>query len=110
MLKSVRYLVTGCKKHVGNHYREVLGGDELFYYFRTCVCRVNHERKLCFISDGGHKTSSTKRTINSYIEYFQSKDYKIFDLRGSNYNKHIYLDNSFDFGQYIYYLNKEGKL
>lgn len=81
MLKSVEKLIRGnVGKKIGNHSKVALEGNIVGYkYHDTVICKVIPIDKKIIIDDGGWKTSSTTRAINSYLENF--KDFEVVDLR-----------------------------
>ncbi len=82
ILSSVKKLIEQdrCLK-LGNHSCKANGTMRYFYYFNTAICSVNHNAKSFIVNDDGYKTSSTKRAINSYIEYFKILGYDMIDQR-----------------------------
>lgn len=63
--------------HIGNYRVENHGNTREFIYFRTAICVVNDEKKICYFDNGGYNTSSTNRNIGDYRYYFLScKGYK----------------------------------
>jgi hypothetical protein len=82
MLKSIEHLLKKEAIKQGNHSRkDIRGNIQEFIYFDTIVCMVYHEKKTCYIHDGGWNTSSTRRVINDYIRYFENLEYTIVDCR-----------------------------
>ena len=70
MLKAVKQLVNHERRTVGNHYRECYGDKEFFYYHWTAICVVNYGTREFYVDNGGFRTSSTTRAINSYKQAF----------------------------------------
>lgn len=81
MLSSVRQLVSGEKRTMGNHRREVSGDIESFIYHWTSICTVNHKKGIFVIDNGGWNTQSTNRAINDYRYYFLDKGYTEVDMK-----------------------------
>lgn len=78
MLKSVQYLVNDARSGVsksryGNHSFERTGGLWYFRYHGSPVCVVDPiERTVRYDYCGYEGSTSTKRTVNSYYEAFNS--------------------------------------
>ena len=75
MLKSVENLIVAAERGVkaktlGNHSMEQDEKEIRYYYYWTAVCTVNKYTGKATYNDGGYKTSSTTRTINSYKEEY----------------------------------------
>ena len=81
MLKSVEKLIRGnVGMKVGNHSKVAIDNHIVGYkYHNTIICKVIPTDRKIIIDDGGWKTSSTTRAINSYLENF--KDFEVVDLR-----------------------------
>ena len=55
-------------KKLGNHRVEVQSnGEYWYYYYETPIAKVDYSKQVITIDNGGYKTSSTTRVINSYI-------------------------------------------
>lgn len=88
-MKCIDTLISSKKnKRVGNHSLEITDdGTELYYYYWTVICEVNHTKGQIIINDGGYGTSSTTRAINDYLRsnYIQSlinaREYQLIDNR-----------------------------
>ena len=80
MLKSVEKLIRGnVGMKIGNHSKVAIDNVVGYKYHDTVICKVIPWDKKIIIDDGGWKTSSTTRAINSYLENF--KDFEVVDLR-----------------------------
>ena len=80
MLKSVEQLCEIERTSVGNHRVEVSNHPEGFTinkysYHGTVICTVNENTKVFMTTDGGWKTSSTKRAISSYRDWHNDHQY-----------------------------------
>ena len=82
-MKTVQKLVNGECKKLGSHRKEVtdFGQVHKYYYYATCICEVNHATREIIIDNGGYKTTSTTRAINSYLNELSYLNYDIVDLR-----------------------------
>jgi len=84
-MKTIKKLINGECNKLGNHKREITEDNRiLYYYHQTVICEVNHNTKNVIITDGGWKTSSTTRAINSYIRetaYLIEKGYTLQNYR-----------------------------
>lgn len=56
-------------KKLGNHRVEVQSNGEYwyYYYYTTPIAKVDYSKQVITVDNGGYKTSSTTRAINSYI-------------------------------------------
>lgn len=87
-MKVVERLTEATKPmKIGNHSKVFEGGKENFYYHWTVIISIDSLERTITVDDGGFKTSSTTRAINSYLRsaYIVGKvenlGYKIIDKR-----------------------------
>lgn len=82
MLVSIRKLLYGDAKKVGNHKLEVVNdGNRIikkFIYFQTAICTAIPCEKRYRINNGGWNTKSTNRVINDYVRHFEALGYTRF--------------------------------
>lgn len=73
MLKAQEKLINSTSNMtLGNHsvkHRDVDISE--YYYYATCVCKVDRANRIVHFDNGGYSaSSSTTRTINGYKKYF----------------------------------------
>ena len=67
-------------KKLGSHRVEVQPNGEYWYcYYATPIAKVDYARKIITVDNGGYKTSSTTRAINSYIR--EHDGFELIDKR-----------------------------
>lgn len=81
MMKAIEKLVNREANKVGNHRVEHQEGKDLYFYYWTNICIVDHYNRTATVDNGGYATSSTSRAINDYVRHFGRLNYNIVDKR-----------------------------
>lgn len=84
-MKTVEKLLASYKNmKLGNHRLEIqLDGTEWYYYHATPIVKVNWDRRIVTVDDGGWGTVSTTRSINAYLRQIGERmNYDLIDMRG----------------------------
>ncbi len=77
MLKGTRNLVWGRSLKEGNDSVRNIDYYREFYYYKTCLCRVNDmDREFSINYKVADKGKSTARRINDYKFYFIAQGYR----------------------------------
>ena len=87
MLKACMKLLNSPKDmKIGNHSAVKTDRFEKYFYYDTCIYKILFDTKEIIIDDGGYKTYSTTRAINSYKnslkhQWKTESGYKVIDNR-----------------------------
>lgn len=83
-MRTVEKLLASHKDmKLGNHSLEIQSdGTEWYFYHATPIVKVDWNKRIVIVDNGGWVTSSTTRAINSYLRQIGEKmNFDLIDMR-----------------------------
>lgn len=83
-MRTVEKLLASHKDmKLGNHSLEIQSdGTEWYFYHATPIVKVDWNKRIVIVDNGGWGTSSTTRAINSYLRQIGEKmNFDLIDMR-----------------------------